>query len=163
LSNTRAKTSGRRTTASLRAARSPTPPATHRNSSTVSCAPSSHRVPSTSTYRATTGGPGTLAELIADPRAEDGFDTVDRKLDADVLRHRPNDLCARERAVLRARYSFDGPVKTLHEVGEDLDLSAERVRQIQEHALDKLQVAGSTVLSEVASKYVRAGAARTPA
>jgi RNA polymerase primary sigma factor len=109
------------------------------------------------------GRAGTLGELIADPRAEDGFDTVDRELDADVLRHRPNDLCARERAVLRARYGFDGPVKTLHEVGEDLDLSAERVRQIQEHALDKLQVAGSTVLSEVASKYVRTGAAQTPA
>jgi RNA polymerase sigma factor (sigma-70 family) len=109
------------------------------------------------------GAAGTLGELLADPHAEDGYDTVDRELYADVLRHQPNDLCERERAVLRARYGFDGRVKTLHEVGEDLELSAERVRQIQEHALDKLQVAGSTVLSEVVGEYVRADAARVPA
>jgi RNA polymerase primary sigma factor len=102
------------------------------------------------------GAAGTLGELLADPRAEDGYDTVEREFDADALRHRPNDLCERERTVLRARYGFDGPARTLHEVGDDLHLSAERVRQIQEHALEKLQVAGSTVLSEVVGEYVRA-------
>lgn len=95
------------------------------------------------------GPAGTLGELLADPRAEDGYDNVERELEVDRLRHRPNDLCERERVVLRARYGFDGPAQTLFEVGGDLELSAERVRQIQEHALEKLQVAGSTVLSEV--------------
>jgi RNA polymerase primary sigma factor len=101
---------------------------------------------------------GTLAELLADPLGQDGYDTVEREIEADDLRHRPNDLCARERAVLRARYGFDGPARTLHEVGDDLHLSAERVRQIQEHALDKLQLAGSTVLSEVVREYSQAPA-----
>lgn len=108
------------------------------------------------------GAAGTLGELLADPVAEDGYDTVERELEADALRHRPNDLGERERAVLRARYGFDGPARTLHEVGDELHLSAERVRQIQEQALDKLQLAGSTVLSQVVREYVRPDAERLP-
>jgi RNA polymerase primary sigma factor len=104
------------------------------------------------------GDAGTLADLYADPRAQDGYEAVERKLDADVLRHRPNDLGTRERAVLRARYGFDGPPRTLQAVGNELDLTAERVRQIQEHALETLRVAGSTVLSEVVRDYAGNGA-----
>ena len=96
----------------------------------------------------------TLADLFADPRAEDGYDTVERELDADALRHRPNDLGDRERAVLRARYGFDGPVQTLQAVGDELHLTAERVRQIQQGALEKLHVAVSTVLSERVSEQL---------
>jgi RNA polymerase sigma factor (sigma-70 family) len=95
------------------------------------------------------GDAGTLADLFADPRAEEGYDGVERAFDADALRHRPNDLGDRERAVLRARYGFDGPPKTLQAVGSELDVSAERVRQIQEHALELLRHADSTVLSEL--------------
>jgi RNA polymerase sigma factor (sigma-70 family) len=100
------------------------------------------------------GAPGTLGEMLADPRAEDGYDSIEHELDADTLRHRPNDLCERERVVLRARYGFDGPIQTLHEVGDDLDLSAERVRQIQQLALEKLQLAISTVLSESVGEHL---------
>ena len=50
--------------------------------------------------------------------------------------------------MLRARYGFDGPIRTLHEVGDELELSAERVRQIQAGALEKLQRACSSVLSD---------------
>lgn len=99
------------------------------------------------------GDAGTLADLFADPRAEEGYDSVDRELDADVLRHRPNGLGDRERAVLRARYGFDGPPQTLRAVGSDLELSAERVRQIQEHALELLRHAGSTVISDLVKTY----------
>jgi len=95
------------------------------------------------------GAGGTLAEVLADPHSGDGYHAVDQELEADVLRHRPNDLGTRERLVLRARYGFDGPIRTLHEVGDELDLSAERVRQIQEGALEKLQLAYSSVLSDV--------------
>ena len=100
----------------------------------------------------------TLADLFADPRAEDGYDTVERELDADALRHMPNDLGDRERAVLRARYGFDGAPQTLQAVGSELHLTAERVRQIQEHALETLRAAGSTVLSQVVAEYVEAEA-----
>jgi RNA polymerase sigma factor (sigma-70 family) len=99
------------------------------------------------------GDAGTLADLVADPHAEDGYEGVERELDADVLRHRPNDLGERERTVLRARYGFDGPPQTLQEVGSELDLTAERVRQIQEHALQTLRLAGSTALAEMVRAY----------
>ena len=70
----------------------------------------------------------------------------------------PNALGSRERAVLRARYGFDGAPQTLQAVGSELHLTAERVRQIQEHALETLRAAGSTVLSEVVRDYVEADA-----
>jgi RNA polymerase primary sigma factor len=104
------------------------------------------------------GAAGTLAELLADPRSGEDYYAIEQELEADYLRHRPNDLGTRERTVLRARYGFDGPIRTLHDVGDELDLSAERVRQIQEGALEKLQLACSSVLSEV----VAAAAVREP-
>jgi RNA polymerase primary sigma factor len=109
------------------------------------------------------GDAGTLADLLTDPRGEEGYEIVERELDADALRHRPNDLEARERAVLRARYGYDGPAQTLQEVGTELNLTAERVRQIQEHALERLRLAGSTVLSEVVRAYARDEASGTEA
>lgn len=102
------------------------------------------------------GAAGTLGDLLTDPRAEESYETVEQELRADALRHTPNDLCERERSVLRARYGFDGPAQTLQEVGGDLHVSAERVRQIQEHALEKLRAALSTVLSENVAESVRA-------
>jgi RNA polymerase primary sigma factor len=102
------------------------------------------------------GVAGTLADLFADPQAEDGYDTVERELEADALRHMPNDLDDRERAVLRARYGFDGAPQTLQAVGTEIHLTAERVRQIQEHALETLRAAGSTVLSQIVAEYADA-------
>jgi RNA polymerase sigma factor (sigma-70 family) len=107
-------------------------------------------------FRGDDGGGGSLAELFADPTGEEGYDTVEREVDADALRHMPNELGDRERAVLRARYGFDGPPQTLQALGAELDLTAERVRQIQQHALETLRKAGSTVLSEVVLARVEA-------
>jgi RNA polymerase sigma factor (sigma-70 family) len=47
----------------------------------------------------------------------------------------------RERAIVCARFGLGRPVKTLREVGEVLHVSAERVRQIEEAALNKLRAA----------------------
>jgi DNA-directed RNA polymerase sigma subunit (sigma70/sigma32) len=105
-------------------------------------------------FRGDDGAGGSLVELFADPTAEEGYDTVERELDADALRHTPNGLGDRERAVLRGRYGFDGPPQTLQALGTELDLTAERVRQIQQHALETLRQAGSTVLSEAVARVV---------
>jgi DNA-directed RNA polymerase sigma subunit (sigma70/sigma32) len=47
-------------------------------------------------------------------------------------------LSARERRVVTERFGLDGPERTLRELGAELDISAERVRQIEECALDRL-------------------------
>jgi RNA polymerase primary sigma factor len=84
-----------------------------------------------------------FGELIADPFAEDAYERVDRRLEVDGLRHLPSELCEREQAILRARFGLDGRQQTLREVAGRLDLSAERVRQIEERALEKLRTAAS--------------------
>jgi RNA polymerase primary sigma factor len=51
-----------------------------------------------------------------------------------------DDLDPREQAVLRLRFGLTGEdPKTLNEVGERLHLTRERVRQIEQQALSKLQ------------------------
>jgi RNA polymerase primary sigma factor len=81
----------------------------------------------------------TLGDLLADPVAEDEYERVDRRLEIESLNTWPSDLCEREQAILRARYGLDGREQTLREVGGNLHLSAERVRQIEERALEKLR------------------------
>ncbi len=82
-----------------------------------------------------------FGELLADPDAEDAYERVDRRLEIEELRDLPCDLCERERVILRARFGLDGREQTLREVGGNLHLSAERVRQIEEGALEKLREA----------------------
>jgi RNA polymerase sigma factor (sigma-70 family) len=91
-------------------------------------------------------GAGTLGAALADVAAEDRYEEVERRSERDSLRSRSNGLCDQERTVLRARYGFDGPARTLRDIGSELGLSAERVRQIQQVALAKLALAGSAVL-----------------
>jgi RNA polymerase sigma factor (sigma-70 family) len=89
---------------------------------------------------------GTIGSSLADAGAEDRYEEVDRRSERDALRSRANGLCAQERTVLRARYGFDGPARTLRDIGSELGLSAERIRQIQQAALTKLALAGSAVV-----------------
>jgi RNA polymerase sigma factor (sigma-70 family) len=49
-------------------------------------------------------------------------------------------LDAREREILRLRYGLDrGDPRTLEEVGDTLNLTRERIRQIERQALSKLR------------------------
>jgi RNA polymerase primary sigma factor len=50
-------------------------------------------------------------------------------------------LDERERAVIRAHYGLGTPVQTLSQIGAELGLTAERARQIEVGALNKLRAA----------------------
>lgn len=82
---------------------------------------------------------GSMGDLIEDPLSagvyEDVIDTVASEQLRDVLSR----LTEREREIVRARFGFDGPPEKLIDIGERLGLSAERVRQIEDHALAKLR------------------------
>lgn len=80
-------------------------------------------------------------ERIADTEAAQGLERV---LQQDLQQHTQQALSClrpREAEVLRRRFGLDGhPGETLRQIGLDLALSHERVRQIEAQALAKLKV-----------------------
>jgi RNA polymerase sigma factor (sigma-70 family) len=84
-------------------------------------------------------GRETFAELLPDPSADDPYDQVAATLAVEELPTLFEVLSERERVVLRARFGLDGREHTLVELGEQLGVSAERVRQVEQAALAKLR------------------------
>jgi RNA polymerase sigma factor (sigma-70 family) len=86
---------------------------------------------------------GSLGEQLADPEAEDAYDRVSRSLAPTELPRLLTGLTERERGVVVGRFGLEGSEQTLRELGERLGVSVERVRQIEERALDKLREAAT--------------------
>ncbi|MEA2439686.1 MAG: polymerase primary sigma factor [Thermoleophilaceae bacterium] len=84
-------------------------------------------------------GAGTLGDFIADPCGEDGYERVVGMVASEQLRDPTDALEDRELSILRARYGLGQKAQTLREIADRLDLSAERVRQLEERALTKLR------------------------
>jgi RNA polymerase primary sigma factor len=85
------------------------------------------------------GGMATLGERITDPRSEEAYEDVETKLEVESRRVPLEALDERERSVVRAHFGLDCPRQTLREIASGLGLSAERVRQIEQHALEELR------------------------
>jgi RNA polymerase sigma factor (sigma-70 family) len=81
----------------------------------------------------------TLGELVEDPRAAEAFERIPARLDVQQLPRIMAVLSDRERTIIAARFGLNGCERTLRELGEDLGVSAERVRQIEEASLTKLR------------------------
>jgi RNA polymerase primary sigma factor len=81
-----------------------------------------------------------LGSLLTDRNAPDPQSTL---LDVEMVQEVDNilnSLDERERRVMRLRYGFDGDdALVLAQIGEQLNISRERVRQIEQHALKKLR------------------------
>jgi RNA polymerase primary sigma factor len=82
---------------------------------------------------------GALIELIDDPYAEQSYEKVLVRLEANELRALLSGLSDRERPVLSERHGVDGPRRSLRDIAGRLGVSAERVPQIEERALSKLR------------------------
>lgn len=82
-----------------------------------------------------------LAELLADAPAQDAYDRVGQQQLAQAVPHLLGCLTEREQTVIRSRYGLGRPEQTLRQVAPRLGVSAERVRQIERDALEKLHAA----------------------
>jgi RNA polymerase sigma factor (sigma-70 family) len=85
------------------------------------------------------GEVGSLGDLLEDPLSADAYEQVVETLAGEQLRALLSRLTDRERDVVRARFGFDTEPQRLVDIGEQLGVSAERVRQIEERALSKLR------------------------
>jgi RNA polymerase sigma factor (sigma-70 family) len=89
------------------------------------------------------GPAGTLGDLVADPVSEDEYDRVVENMEPRELRDLTDGLVEREREIVFSHYGFGRPTQTLREIADRLNLSVERVRQLEERALGQLREAAS--------------------
>ncbi len=81
-----------------------------------------------------------LADTLEDPATMAPADIASQHLLGEDLHRALSNLTARERAVVQLRYGIgDGRSRTLLEVGRELGISRERVRQLEMVALAKLR------------------------
>jgi RNA polymerase sigma factor (sigma-70 family) len=89
------------------------------------------------------GGETTLGELVADPEAEEEYERIAVRVEVESLPSLSAGLDQREREVVDSHYGLGRPAQTLREIGSRLDLSIERVRQIEAGALVKMREAAA--------------------
>ncbi|MFN7679164.1 MAG: sigma-70 family RNA polymerase sigma factor [Cyanobacteriota bacterium] len=83
----------------------------------------------------------TLGELIADPASHSHLDTMDSHLQKEHLTTWLAQLNDREQKILRLRFGLEGQEPlTLAEIGRQINVSRERVRQLEAKAIMKLRV-----------------------
>jgi RNA polymerase primary sigma factor len=81
-----------------------------------------------------------FGQFIADERAESPYDRAAEILTKEALREALENLSYRERRVLELRYGLGGEhPRTLDEVGRTFNVTRERIRQIENQSLKKLQ------------------------
>jgi RNA polymerase sigma factor (sigma-70 family) len=89
------------------------------------------------------GATATFGETVADPSAEQAYEQVLDKIEIQAVQDLADRLDERERTVLWGHYGLGRSPQTLNEIGSDLGLTAERVRQIEKEALEKLRQAAA--------------------
>ena len=86
----------------------------------------------------TDGEPTELGELLPDTRVEGPEDELEQRQRQRIVRRALQTLPDRERIILDRHYGITGEPQTLQEIGKELGLTRERVRQLEAHALATL-------------------------
>jgi len=112
--------------------------------------------------------PGTddlrLEDALADETVEDPAETHDEQTLRNALARELETLSPRERAILEARFGLEGgEPPTLEEIGQQMGLSRERVRQIEHRALSRLRERGAIRSLGMAFELVPGVSADEPA
>ena len=82
----------------------------------------------------------TYAEVVQDENADTPYEELEEKTVTGMLQQMVEKLDQRESTILRYRFGLDGgPERTLEEVGERFGVTRERIRQIQNLALNRLR------------------------
>ncbi len=83
----------------------------------------------------------TLGELIPDPNGEEPMEGMDRSIQKEHLGTWLTQLNEREQKIMKLRFGLDGEEPlTLAEIGRQINVSRERVRQLEAKAILKLRV-----------------------
>jgi RNA polymerase sigma factor (sigma-70 family) len=85
-------------------------------------------------------GGATFGETLPDEHAEEAYEESILRMDAAAIPRLLDCLDERQQRVIAARYGFGVAEKTLQALGEELGVSAERVRQIEHAALNEMRL-----------------------
>ena len=87
------------------------------------------------------GGIGTLSlEQLADEKNKNPLEVIDHGLRLDIILRWLDELRPKEREVISRRFGLSGEDgQTLEEIGKQLDLTRERIRQLEKSALHRLK------------------------
>ncbi len=81
-----------------------------------------------------------IADVVEDEKAETPYKELEEKTNTSMVRDMLGRLDPREAAILRLRFNLGGDrEETLEEIGRRFGVTRERIRQIQENALNKLR------------------------
>jgi RNA polymerase primary sigma factor len=86
-------------------------------------------------------GMSTVGDTVIDPRAEEQYQEVLDQIEIQNVRELADQLDDRERVVIQAHFGLGRSAQTLGEIGGVLCLTAERARQIEARALNKMRCA----------------------
>ena len=81
---------------------------------------------------------GEFGDLFADPEALDPAAEATDSLRRQAVRRVVASLPERERRILELRFGFDGEPASLEQIGRELGITRERVRQLEAEALERL-------------------------